>query len=228
MRGFIALLITLFIVSSIAGTGYLIFTNHDQKKELINKKLEIANLENEIQTLRNVNQNLRRQSSYRNRNNYKKSTRKTTYTTTKKQNYVKPYNPTKKREKYVPQKERKRLAELKSNKRYQKFSKSIKLVSNSRIKILRNNKLESNSAIYGRYYPNKQFRYINNINCNLKNTKLELRDECSMQISLGMDRVYLSKMTARHIRSEDYRNHMIECNYSKKYGVLHNCQSKLI
>jgi len=124
--------------------------------------------------------------------------------------------------------------QTKSKKIYQKFSNNIKLISDSRIKKLSNNKLTSNSQIYGRFYP-KEYSVINpsknqisNVRCGLKQNLYNVVDECSMNISNSFDKVYLGKMRANDIKNFDRKKYMIECNYSRTHGIMHDCRKKML
>ena len=119
-------------------------------------------------------------------------------------------------------------------KKYQNFSNSIELISDSKIRKQNNNKLQSNAAIYGRYHPvsysviNPSKNQITNIQCGLKNNTYNVVDECSMNISNNFDKVYLGTMNAKSIKEFDYKTHMIECDYNKEYGMMHDCKIKMI
>ena len=118
-------------------------------------------------------------------------------------------------------------------KNYQRFSNNIKLISDSKVKVSSNGKLTSNASIYGRYYPkaygvlNTGKNQISNIKCGLKNNRYTIEDECSMQISEQFDKVYLGEMDAKNIKNFNYKTHMIECKYSKQYGLMHGCKVKI-
>ena len=34
-------------------------------------------------------------------------------------------------------------------------------------------------------------------------------------------------MNSKSIKEFNYRTHMIECNYNKEYGVMHDCKIKI-
>lgn len=235
MRGFIALVITMIIVSFIGGSGYLIFSNHELKKENINHELTIQDLKNEIKYQEHKNQILtgqvnrtRAQLVSIQNNNYQKN--KNTYfkpkTNNKEIEHV--YNTYTPKTTYKKRTEYNKHESVRPKRKYQEFSSYIELVSDSKISKMSDNRLKSNQKINGRYKPHTSLMAIFNLNCNQKKRMLGIRNECSMKISPGMDLVYLSKMEARNIKNTDYSTHMIECKYSKEHGIMHDCKAKLI
>ena len=124
---------------------------------------------------------------------------------------------------------KKQRVKSKPTKKYQKFSKNIKLISDSQISRRSDNRLQSNSYIRGRYYP-KAYSYLNgisNVTCGLKNDIYKVDAECSMKLSNNHDKVYLRKSNAKNIRNFNYKTHMIECDYNQEHGMMHNCQIKM-
>lgn len=116
----------------------------------------------------------------------------------------------------------------KSQKKYQKFSNKIKFVSDSTITKLPDNRMTSNMPIKGRYYPPISMKeIIYQENCNRKENLYNAVDECSMKITWTGDIIYSSKMNVKDLKEFDKNTHMIECEYSKDHGILHNCMKKL-
>lgn len=238
MRAFIALIITMIIISFIGGSGYLILNNHELKKENINYQLEIQALNNEIKYQEDKNNILIRDkariqqqmTAYKNAYNKQNQQNYRTKITPKKQSkeIEQVYNTYKPKPTYKKRTEYNKHNSVKPTKRYQEFSKYIELVSDSEISKMNDNRLRSNQKINGRYKPTSSYLSIYNVNCNQKERMLGIRNECSMKISPAMDLVYLSEMEARSIKEFDYKTHMIECKYSKQYGIMHDCKPKLL
>lgn len=119
-------------------------------------------------------------------------------------------------------------------KTFEDYTKTMKIISDSKIYVDKNNLLYSSSPIYGRFYSNSHLAFlnngINNIRCDLKNHFYNVVDECSMVIQnsyLKSNKVFLGKMDSLHINEFNYKTHMIECKYDKDHGVMHNCQIKI-
>jgi hypothetical protein len=235
------------IVLIIGGGGYLILANYAIKKEVTDNQITINRMKFENDRLRKIitmkdNQirsyqqhqqnvaNLNKAKNIRNLNNARNVQNHNNTRNTK------PQNTTQRNETQYSNEHKKKIAtynkmntkkHVVDNKRYQRFSGNIRLVSDSRITIQSNNKLKSNASIKGRYYPMNALKMIYNIQCDNKKSLYNVRDECSMRISSSGDLVYLGKMESRNIANVDYTDHMIECTYSKKYGIMHDCKAKL-
>jgi cell division protein FtsB len=190
-----------------------VLKRREEHIERINKSFqqENINLVHENRRLKNNSQSQITQNNIRTikpnkqnstQNIYSNNTRTKNQTTT---NYI-PYKPVKK---------------------YQSFSNSIKLVSDSRIIKKSDNRLESSAPIYGRYYPIMGIKEVHGINCNLKENIYNVEDECSMRIALSGDKIYTSKMRAKDFENFNKDRYMIECDYSKEHGIMHNCSLKL-
>lgn len=239
MRAFISFIITIIIISFIGGAGYLIFENNEIKNKLVNAELKIQEIEYEKNRLKNIIANKNNTIRYYQNENTKinrrtevnkniNTTNNATYTKKEETNNIN-------KDKYAQNSSRQKpdnkiLTNKKiitDNKKYQRFSNNIKLVSDSTITILDNNKLMSNDIIKGRYYPLDTINYINNIECGNNERIYTIRNECSMRISSGFDKVYLGKMESHTIKNINYKTHMIECKYNQEYGLMHDCMSKL-
>lgn len=214
-----------------------------QKNEILNET---------IQNLQEENKQIKRSHAVTKRliDSYKKDIRELSYKARQNTKYVnnRPKNNTKKineknsfdnvQRKYYQKNKNKaghqNTTVNKSNKKiYQKFSNSIQLISDSKITQKSDNRLTSTAQIYGRFYPkdysvlNPDKNQISNIRCGLKNNRYGVVDECSMEISENYDKVYLGEMGSKSIRDFNNKTHMIECDYSKKYGIMHSCKKKL-
>ena len=250
---YLAIIFFLFILLTIAGVilGYMQIEELKNTNEYLNKEVKELKTENK-QLLRKdklteklltdlkkdykelVHRSRNKESSLswiKSEPKHKKSTTYTkpikTYTQTKKVHYNEaPQRKDIEKKSYTSYR-------AKETKKYQKFSKYIKLVSDSKITILADNKLHSTQQIYGRFYPKKYAsrnfskNQIANIRCGLKNNRYKVVDNCSMQISDAFDKVYLGKMEAKDIKDFDPEEYMIECQYNKEHGVMHNCKTKM-
>jgi cell division protein FtsB len=190
-----------------------VLTRRAEQIERINKSFqqENINLVHENRRLKNNSQSQITQNNIQTikpnkqnstQNVYSNNTRTKNQTT---KNYI-PYKPVKK---------------------YQSFSNSIKLISDSRIIKKSDNRLESTTPIYGRYYPIIGINEVQGINCNLKENLYNVEDECSMILTMTGDKIYTSKIRTKEFKNIDIKRHMIECDYSKDYGIMHNCSLKL-
>ena len=106
--------------------------------------------------------------------------------------------------------------------RYPEYSNSIKLVSDSTIKKLPNNLLESTQPIHGQYND----IIIAGPKCgNYFKDTYKLESECYVT-TLSDDKLYLSQSNAdmfRSYNSADKGKYRINCHYQKEYGLMHNC-----
>lgn len=116
---------------------------------------------------------------------------------------------------------------------YQRFSSDIKIISDSKVRIGSDGKLISNASVFGRYYPkaygvlNTGKNQISSVRCGLKNNRYGVEDECSMKISEQFDKMYLGELDSKSIKNFNHKTHMIECKYSKQYGIMHGCKVKI-
>ena len=111
-----------------------------------------------------------------------------------------------------------------STKRYQRFSKNIKLVSDSKITMNNDNRLTSNAYILGRYYK----KDILSTKCGNNEDIYKVINECRIKLLHGFDTVYSSKSNLKRIKSFNRNTHMIECKYNKEHGLMQDCSIKLI
>ena len=250
----IAFFILVVAFAFIIGVGSVEFIEIKKQNEIKTKR--ISQLIDDNKNLRQSRKRLTKQINNFNKNNkklikeirdLKRNTKKKIYAKSNNKKYIKQKVQNKRRntqytnKEYIEQKikDRKKYTQTNNvkqkveNKIYQKFSKNIKLISDSRITIKSNNLLTANSNIYGRFYPkaysarNRSKNQISNIKCGLKKNIYSVVDECSMNISDKYDKVYLGKMVAKDIQDFNHKTHMIECNYSRTHGVMHDCKIKM-
>ncbi|MBU1643050.1 restriction endonuclease [bacterium] len=106
---------------------------------------------------------------------------------------------------------------------YPKYSDAIKLRSSSRITTLPDNRMTSNAPIFGSY---DKFLLSNKPNCQEQEIRdIGLVNECYVTTSNGFDKLYLKKSWFDEFANyNSARNKKIDCDYSKKYGIFHNCK----
>lgn len=108
-------------------------------------------------------------------------------------------------------------------KKYERYSSNLQLVSDSEITRLSDNRLQSNSSIYGRYYGYSQ----HNIQCGKEENRYNVVDDCSMYLGLFTDKIYFSKSRKNSMTKYNRKDHMIECLYSEDFGIFHDCRVKI-
>lgn len=192
-----------------------------------NNQLETRNGLNEqlLNNLKKENQKLRNQIKYRTSrptSSVKPTRKKKKRIKPTTNNYTKTIYSNSSQPKQVQQTQQVRQRAV-NNKTYQKYTSRIKLISDSKITVLPDNRLKSNSQIYGRYYGYQQ----NSINCNRKENLYKVVDDCSMKLGLVTDEVYFSKSHQKTIKNYNRNNHMLECDYNQENGVFHDCKVKI-
>ncbi|MCJ7764627.1 MAG: restriction endonuclease [Thiovulaceae bacterium] len=107
--------------------------------------------------------------------------------------------------------------------RYPKYSAAIKLRSSSRIRTLPDNRMTSNAPIFGSY---AKLLFSNKPNCGKKKIRdIGLVNDCYVSTSNGFDKLYLKKSWFDEFANyNSARNKKIDCDYSKKHGIFHNCK----
>jgi hypothetical protein len=107
--------------------------------------------------------------------------------------------------------------------RYPKYSDAIKLKSSSRITTLPDNRMTSNGPIFGLY---DEHLLSNEPICGKKEVRdIGLVNECYVTTLSGFDKLYLKKSWFDEFANYNTaRNKKIECDYSKKHGIFHNCK----
>jgi predicted RNase H-like nuclease (RuvC/YqgF family) len=224
-----SLFVTIVIVGAVGSQIYLFNKNykiHAENEKLRNEikelKYDNVNLKQAISRkdamLRNYEKKNRELAmqvrNNKNKNNVKiKKDQERTTTYSKKSNIV------------LQSKENKKIQ--RSYARYEKYSSNMHLVSDSKIKIDKYNKLYSNAPIYGRYKTSNYHMYkIYNVKCDSKKNKYNVTDECSAKTIDG-DTIYITKMRVNDLRQYNTNTHMIECKYNKKHGVMNDCSLKM-
>lgn len=106
-----------------------------------------------------------------------------------------------------------------SKKIYHKYSTSVKLNSDSRISLMKDNRLRSNAPIYGSY----KGGLLGSVKCPKKRSHdLNMYNECFIQ-NIEDDKFYFKKELAREFRIFKNRR-TINCHYNKKFGIMQNCR----
>ena len=109
-----------------------------------------------------------------------------------------------------------------TTKQYVKLSDNIKLKSTSRITTLSDNRLASNAPIYGTY---SERLSVSTPVCGKRDIRdIGLVNECYVE-TYGSDRLYFKKSWFNEFANYNHLKHkQIDCDYSKKHGILHNCK----
>ena len=225
-----SLFVTMLIVGAVGSQIYLFKKNHEIHNE--NEKIK-----NEIKELKYDNVNLKQAISRKDAmlRNYEKKNRELAMKikNNKNKNYMKIEQNKKttttyaKKPKIILQEQKENKKIQRSYKRYDKYSSNMHLVSDSKIKINKYNKLYSNAPIYGRYKTRNYHMYkIYNIKCDSKKNKYNVTDECSAKTIDG-DTIYTTKMRVNDLRQYNTNTHMIECKYNKEHGVMNDCSLKI-
>jgi len=243
-RSLTALLITLTIISGLGFSGYTFYENMQLKEILQNKEEKINQLqyENEdlkyrindlnelIQRYQKDNRKLAREvrdlkfktKSVRDDFIVQNKTKKIKRTkqakrqvSNKKQQHINVRNNTQNQLKWI--------YEDKPKKRYRKYNGYKKLKSDSKIYQLSDGRFKSNSEIYGIY---KQ--RIINAQCGNNPKIYKVENECKAYSgTLYQDPIYFSKAFLNDLKTFDTKDHVIECHYNQKHGVMHNCRPVL-
>lgn len=98
-----------------------------------------------------------------------------------------------------------------------------KLVSDSKVEVMPDNRLKSNMNIYGRYTE----RPVTSIECGKNERIYKIQNECT-GIAFPLDIVYFKKSNANNIQNYNRKTHMVECLYDYENGLMHDCDVKLI
>ncbi|MBA3027034.1 MAG: hypothetical protein FP820_11630 [Sulfurimonas sp.] len=97
-----------------------------------------------------------------------------------------------------------------------------KLVSDSRIEVMSDNRLKSTMPIYGKYI-NKS---ITSPDCGSNERIYKIVNECSANVSL-FEQIYFKQTNADDIQNHNRTTHMVECLYNYENGVMHDCMVKM-
>lgn len=109
-----------------------------------------------------------------------------------------------------------------TRKMYPKYTEQIKLKSYSKISVLPDNRLTSNSPIYGIF----EKRYLfSKPKCREKQLRdIGLVNDCYV-MATSRDKLYIKKSRVKEFSMYNkMKNKKIECDYSKKYGIMHDCK----
>jgi len=225
-----SLIITLLIVSSLGLGGYSIFKIHNLQKE--NEKLK-----KEVKDLKFENINMKQAIFLKDKmlRGYEKTNKELALKAKRKNSNVKTNktytkNTTRNAQDFIELKKEKKSSKKttkKSKKKYEKYSKNMHLISDSEIKIDKYNKLYANAPIYGRYKTsNYHLNKIYRISCNQHEKKYNAVDECRAKTIDG-DTIYSTELKMKDMRRYNANRYMIECKYSKDYGIMHDCMLKM-
>jgi len=223
-----SLLISIGIFGTIAGIAYLFYENEKLKekiKELTqqNDHYQDTNLKliNEIKKLKRKNRTLAyqlRSSNYK----WTKNTHKTKkYTSNQKQKrkIVKMNITPSKNNKNNPLDH---VLSKQPRKYYHRYTGYTKLKSDLKIKIRPDNRFVSNQPIYG-WYRGRIYSAV----CGKEKRIYKIENECRTLAPNSLDPLYFSKSYYKDLRTYNTKDHMIECRYSQKYGIMHDCKPKL-
>lgn len=229
-KSFLALIITLLIISSIGIMSYLI-----AEVMMNNKTLETAKAEARVEKLNRARlQKEQKRLARQQKSNYQPRYRSSSTTYRPKEKSYRHVSIEKEivRQSYQPKTPQKIVRQERtstptytsktSQKIYPKYSTAVKLKSDSKITILSDNRLTSNAPIYGTYNgdlilaPACKKREIRDIH---------LVNDCYVRTISGMDKLYIKKSWVKEFRNYNkMRNKKIECDYSKKHGIMHDCK----
>jgi len=235
---FKALMLTLGVITLIMIIGSGIYDIYRLNNILVEKNKKITDLKSNNEYLKSKINRDKRLISQLSRQNNELRKKKNRYTSTNKtrsytkpktykrktSTYTKPKQYTRQQNTYTKPKTYNRAVQNTTTKKYQKFSKNIKLVSDSRITMKSDNRLASTMPIYGRYYK----KDILNIKCDNNDRLYKVVNECKIKLLYGFDNIYSSKSNLKKIKSLNKNTHMIECSYNKEHGLMQDCKTKLI
>ena len=98
-----------------------------------------------------------------------------------------------------------------------------KLVSDSRIERMQDNRLKSNMPIFGRYMD----RPVVALECGKNERVHTIVNECTGTV-FPLEQVYFRESNKKSIMNHDIKTHMVECAYNQEHGIMHDCSVKLI
>jgi hypothetical protein len=108
-----------------------------------------------------------------------------------------------------------------TNKRYIRYGQA-KLVSDSRIEVMPDNRLKSTMPIYGKYIN----KYFTQADCGNNERVYKIVNECSAN-ALLFEQIYFKESNADDIQNHNRNTHMVECLYNYENGVMHDCRVKM-
>ncbi|MDD3855278.1 hypothetical protein [Sulfurimonas sp.] len=107
-------------------------------------------------------------------------------------------------------------------KMYPRYS-VAKLVSDSKIEVMSDNRLKSNMPIYGRYID----RPVVALECGKNERVYKIVNECTATV-FPLEKIYFKESNKKSIQNNDRNTHMVECMYNYENGIMHDCNVKLI
>lgn len=107
-------------------------------------------------------------------------------------------------------------------KMYPRYS-AAKLVSDSKIEVMPDNRLKSNMPIVGRYID----RPVVALECGKNERVYQIVNECTGTV-FPLEQVYFRESNKESIMNHDLKTHMVECAYNQEHGIMHDCSVKLI
>lgn len=108
-----------------------------------------------------------------------------------------------------------------TNKTYIRYGQA-KLVSDSRIEVMSDNRLKSTMPIYGKYIK----QYFTHADCGTNERIYKVVNECSANVSL-FEKIFFKQSNANDIQNHDRNTHMVECLYNYENGIMHDCRVKM-
>lgn len=237
MRLFISFIITIIIIMTSLITGYTYYKNIELNQIIKENNKDIKKLDYENQLLKyKINQKNKLIIRYQNENkkifrenrnnNYKNHTinikpkKHYNYNINKTKNNN--YNYNKKITKIKPEKHYYKKTHIKY-KKYPRYSKYEKLISDSKIKQRPDNRFISNSMIYGIY----KNRITHEIDCGKTKKIYKIVNECRAYVPYSTEIIYFKKTNLNELMHFNPKDHRIECKYDQKYGLMHDCRAKI-
>ncbi|MGE0738279.1 hypothetical protein [Sulfurimonas sp.] len=107
-------------------------------------------------------------------------------------------------------------------KMYPRYS-VAKLVSDSKIERMKDNRLKANMPIFGRYTD----KPVALIECGKNERVYQIVNECTGTV-FPLEKIYFKESNKKSIMNYDKKTHMVECAYNQEHGIMHDCSVKLI
>lgn len=222
----------IFIFAAIAAGTLIVYKIAELEKINASYSKKIDKLESENKTLKRSKyvykkladdlkkQNIELVHQIRNKPKYSYQQNKK-YIKPKKE--IKYINKNHQKKNYTNSPTRKKYTKNVQRKIYYKYKGYEKLISDSNIQIRNDNRLKSNSPIYGIY----KHPLSLNITCGNNKKIYKIMNECSANSSYAMDKLYFKKSNKEELKNFNEKTHKIECQYDQKYGLMHNCRTKI-
>lgn len=225
----------IFTIISIAVIAMMFLKTVEDKKTNERANKIINNLENENRALRrditskqNQISYLTRENQELQRNRYIKQSRQVKPTT---KQYSKPKVSTPKIQEQQYTRSEPNISKPKTynqpkytapKKTYPRYT-AAKLVSDSKITVMPDNRLHSTMPIYGRYIK----KYAINTDCGKNERVYKIINECT-GVVFPLEKIFFKKSNLKNIQNHNRNTHMIECKYDYENGIMHDCSVKLI